>query len=120
MSNKDFSQEPLRVEELEAQLQEAEEIIEELDVEASSKFNCKPKARVYRIRIDKHYFKVHHSVVTGREILTVAGKVPPKNFLLFQIDCNGKSDEIALDESVDLSKPGIEKFRTLPRDQTEG
>ena len=120
MANTDSRQQNDRIEELNQQLIEAEEIIEELDIEATSKSKCKPQARIYRIRVDKHYFKVDRSQITGKEILTVAGKVPPKNFLLYQVDCAGKSDEISLNETVDLSKPGIEKFRTLPRDQTEG
>lgn len=106
--------------ELETVIAEAEELLEELDIEAASNLECKPHARVYRIRVDKHYYRVSKPKVTGQEIFTVAGKLPASDFLLFEVDCHGHSKEIALHEVVDLHRCGIEKFRTLPRDQQEG
>jgi hypothetical protein len=70
--------------------------------------------------VDKHYYTVHKAEVTGAEILTVAGKVPPSNYLLFEVLAGGHSQEVALNQVVDLHRCGIEKFRTLPRDQQEG
>jgi hypothetical protein len=32
----------------------------------------------------------------------------------------GESQELALDDKVDVRAPGVEKFRTLSRTQTEG
>jgi len=106
--------------ELETVIAVAEELIEELDVEAFSHHECKPRARFYRIRVDKHYYRLNKPEVTGAEILTVAGKVPTSDYLLFEVECGGHSKEIGLDQVVDLHRCGIEKFRTLPRDQKEG
>jgi hypothetical protein len=56
---------------------------------------------------------------TGRQILVAAGKVPPENFLLNQKIC-GQMKPVGLDEKVDLRAAGVERFVTLPKDQTEG
>jgi len=32
----------------------------------------------------------------------------------------GKPEKIGLNEKVDLRRKGVEKFKALPRDQTEG
>lgn len=58
--------------------------------------------------------------MTGREILTLVGKTPPERFLLFQMISGGRKEKIELNEKVDFTTPGIEKFRTYPLDQTEG
>jgi hypothetical protein len=79
-----------------------------------------PGGRQYRIRIDKTQYVVDHQFVTGRELLSLAGKVPVEKFRVFQHLHGGQAVPIALDERVDLAKPGIERFKTLPVDQTEG
>ena len=72
----------------------------------------------YQIRIDKTKYVVKSPTITGRELLTVAGK-PVDKFGVYQI-VMGKPHRIQLDEEVDLTNPGIERFTTLPLDQTEG
>jgi Multiubiquitin len=79
-----------------------------------------PHAKGYLIRVDKQKITVHKHEVTGREILTVAGKMPPENYILRQIFRGGRSAAVGLDEVVDLHRHEVEKFKTLPRDQTEG
>jgi hypothetical protein len=32
----------------------------------------------------------------------------------------GRAEKVDLDEVIDLRKPGVERFMTLPKDQTEG
>lgn len=79
-----------------------------------------PRAKGYLIRVDKQKITVHKHEVTGREILTLAGKTPPDNYILRQIFRGGRSAVVGLDEVVDLHRHEVEKFKTLPRDQTEG
>ena len=94
--------------------------VDELDIEASATLPRKPRAKAYRIRIDKQHFIVRDARPTGGELLALAGKNPPTNYMLFIVEHGGHSREIGLTEHVDLTKPGVEKFRTLPRDQQEG
>ncbi len=56
----------------------------------------------------------------GREVLELAGLRPPKDYTLRVKVAGQKPEKVGLDEKVDLRKPGIEKFKALPRDQTEG
>jgi len=58
--------------------------------------------------------------MTGREILTLAGKIPPESFQLRQKLKGGTVRKIGLDDNVDFTEPGVEKFMTIPLDQTEG
>lgn len=95
--------------------------VEEEDLEAAAKAGKAPRrAKRYRLRVDREHFVVANPKLTGREILTLAGKVPPERFLLTQKLSGGRAEKIELDEVVDLRKPGVERFMTLPKDQTEG
>jgi len=99
---------------------EVEPELDVLDVEASSRMERKPAAKRYQIRIDRDHYVVDAPVVTGSEILALAGKTPAERFMIFQVFSGGRSEEIGLGQPVDLRVPGVEKFRTLSRDQTEG
>lgn len=99
-----------------------EVLIEEIiDLEILAKKDEKPKkAQKYRIRVDKDYFIVHSSEMTGREILTLAGKNPPERYRLDQKFKGGRTKKVELDEIIDFTTHGLERFMTLPLDQTEG
>lgn len=91
------------------------------DLEQASKENRAPRpAKRYRIRVDKEHYEVPGNSLTGREVLELAGKCPPEQYLLYQRLRGGQREKIGLDETVDLTKPGVERFMTLPKDQTEG
>lgn len=79
-----------------------------------------PHARRYVIRIDKTKYTVSVSHMKGREILELAGKIPPEQYKLTQKLHGGGARTIGLDEDVDFRAPGVERFMTLKRDQTEG
>lgn len=76
--------------------------------------------KVYKIQIDKDHFEVTKAQPTARELLTIAGKVPPEHFALYLKPPRGAPERIDLDKKVDLREPGTERFVTLPLDQTEG
>ena len=98
-----------------------EPLVDVVDVEEYGKRGERPpRARNYRIRIDKSPFVVDHAIVTGRELLTIASKVPPERFEIFQKLHAGQMKKVGLDEKVDLSEPGIERFATIPLEVTEG
>jgi hypothetical protein len=79
-----------------------------------------PLAKGYRIRINGEPYVVSNPTVTGREILTLAGLLPVDNFTLRVKYAGDKPKKLGLDEVADLRRKGIEKFKALPKDQTEG
>jgi hypothetical protein len=79
-----------------------------------------PLSRGYRIRVNGEPFVVSIPDPTGREILTLAGLLPAENYTLRVKYAGEKPRKVELDEKVNLCRPGVEKFKALPRDQTEG
>jgi len=65
-------------------------------------------------------FKVRQECMTGKEILVLAGKNPPDRFQLNQRFKGGKVEKVGYEQKVCFNDPGIEKFMTIPLDQTEG
>ncbi|HEX2653159.1 MAG TPA: multiubiquitin domain-containing protein [Xanthobacteraceae bacterium] len=83
--------------------------------------NVKTKPpETFKIRIDKTDFEINNSQPTGRDLLLLAGKNPPERFQIFQRQNSGTLVQLPLDKTVDLTEPGVERFVTLPLDQTEG
>jgi len=92
-----------------------------IDLEDYAKRGARPPlAKGYRIKINGNPYVVHDPKPTGREILTLAGLLPAEEYTLRLKAAGSKPEKIKLDEKVDLRKPGVEKFKALPRDQTEG
>ncbi len=79
-----------------------------------------PLSKGYRIRVNGEAYVIHDPMPAGREILTLAGLIPPENYTLRVKMAGEKPHKVDLDEKVDLRRPGVEKFKALPRDQTEG
>ena len=79
-----------------------------------------PLTKGYRIRINGEQYVISDANPTGREVLTLAGLLPPENYTL-RVKVAGKPPQkVGLDKEIDLCQPGVEKFKALPRDQTEG
>jgi hypothetical protein len=96
------------------------EIVEFVDLEEHAKAGKKPpKARRYRIRIDKEHKEVEAPGLTGRQILGLVGKAP-EGYLLSQKFRGGRVEPIKADQFVDFTTPGVERFQTLALDPTEG
>ena|SRR6266568_9255877 len=79
-----------------------------------------PSGHHYIIMIDRLTYTVKQECMTGREILTLANKTPIERFQLNQRFKGGKVIKIGYDQKVCFTEPGIEKFMTIPLDQTEG
>lgn len=95
--------------------------VEVIDVQAYAKEGKDvPKGARYRIRVDKEHFDVSTGEISGREVLETARKLPVERFRLDLKLRGGATRKVELDEVVDLTAPGIERFMTLPLDQTEG
>ena len=79
-----------------------------------------PRARRYRIRVDKTHLEFDHEWVTGRQILEAAKLTPPEQYILREIFANAPPEKIGLDERVHLRKHGVEKFRTMKKTAQDG
>ena len=65
-------------------------------------------------------YEVSVESMTGREICTLAGLNPPEGY---RLDMKMKGNiwkQVKLDEVIDFTMPGIEKFDYVSLDQTEG
>ena len=101
------------------QLLEVEEI-EEVDVEECLKRGEEVRrARRYIIRVDKQRVVAHKGHLTGTEILALVGKTP-QSHKLYQHKKGHQPALVRPDEVVDLTKHGVERFTTMPKDTTEG
>lgn len=93
---------------------------EPIDIEEYAKAGREiPRHRRYRIRVDRERVVVCEPCLTGAEILALVDK-SPKTHMLSQKLRGGQAEEIAPDQKVDFTKPGVERFMTLPLDTTEG
>jgi len=99
---------------------EAAELVDEIEIEAYGRENRKPPvARRYVIRINKSTYTVEQRVISGLELLNLAGKDPSRH-KLYQKLHGGQLKEIGPEEKVDLAAQGIERFQTVPLNETEG
>lgn len=74
----------------------------------------------FKVQIDKGFFETPFPRMSGRELLQLADKKPAERFAIYLKVKGAQPDRLALDDKIDLSKPGVERFVTLPLDQTEG
>jgi hypothetical protein len=92
-----------------------------VDIEDYAKRGEKPPlAKGYRIKVNGQAVIMQEPNPTGREILTEAGLTPPEDYTLRVKRSGERPEKVGLDDHVDLRHPGVEKFKALPRDQTEG
>jgi hypothetical protein len=92
-----------------------------IDLEEFAKANRVPPNRCkgYRIRIDKQSYVVTQPAMKGLQILELASKTP-EQYSLYERGAGGQSRPVPPEEVVSFTKPGIEKFLTIPRDPTDG
>lgn len=59
--------------------------------------------------------------MTGRQLLELAGRNPVEGYALYQkLRGAGQPVKVGYEEVISFRKPGLERFMTLPLDQTEG
>ena len=80
----------------------------------------KEEPESFEIKINGKKHTVTAAMISGKEILELAGLLPVESYTLRLKIAGERPRKITLNEQIDLSKPGIEKFKALPRDQTEG
>lgn len=94
--------------------------VEEVDVEEyARRGEKKPRAKRYRIRIDKQRFVVEKPTITGREVLDLVKLSAPQYCVYLHVR-GGQPRRIEVDERVDLTAPGTERFTTMRCNLTDG
>lgn len=74
----------------------------------------------YVIHIDKKEYELTDPTPTGAQLLQKAGKTPVNQFAIYLRVAGQQPKRIPNKEHIDLRERGIERFVTLPLDQTEG
>lgn len=98
-------------------------MVEIIDLEDFSKENANErpeKGKKYQIRVDREKYVVTVETMTGKEILELAHKSPFNRYQLNQKYRHGLVKKIEYSATVDFTEPGIERFMTIPLDQTDG
>ena len=72
-----------------------------------------PTATRFRVRIDDKRYNIEDPKPTGRQLLALVDKRPAEEFLIFLILRGGGFEEVQLDEVVDLTRRGAERFLTF-------
>lgn len=121
MHNTEFGEkdQPPDQELTEAVREEIREEIADLE-EYARKGEPPPHCRAYRFKVNGKPYVWPERYITGEQVLTEAGLKPAKNYTLRVKIAGQPPKKVTLDEKVDLRQPGIEKFKAVPRDQTEG
>jgi len=70
-----------------------------------------------QIKIDGEPFEIRDPVITGRQILELAGKHPASDYVVLQYLPDGLLEDIRLDETTDLRAKGVERFITFKSDR---
>ena len=98
------------------------EILDEIaDLEEyAARGETPPLCRGYRIHVNRKQLVIHDPNPTREMILEAASLTPVNQWSLRFIVRGHKPELIEAGERVDLRRPGAEKFKALPRDQTEG
>lgn len=94
---------------------------ETIDLEEYAKLGRRPPlAKAYRFRIGGDSYILRDPTPTGQEVLTLANLLPAKDFTLWIKFAGKRPRKVGLDEKIDLRQLGVEQFKALPRDQTDG
>tara|TARA_R110000772_G_scaffold19985_5_gene55547 strand:- start:770 stop:1084 length:315 start_codon:yes stop_codon:yes gene_type:complete len=99
------------------------DVLDEIEVVDLEEYACSdrpiPKrVKYYLIKVDKEKIRVQ-SPITAKEILIAAG-LDPSEYHLQQKFKGGKREKLEPDQEVDLKKPGIERFESVPTEACNG
>jgi len=99
------------------------DVLDEIEVVDLEEYACSGKpipkrVKYYLIKVDKEKIRVQ-SPITAGEIL-VAADLDPCEYHLQQKLKGGKREKLEPDQVVDLSKPGVERFESVPKEACNG
>jgi hypothetical protein len=73
---------------------------------------------LYKLTINEKHYTTDDPVLTGRQLLEKAGKTPIEEHLVYWLGPNNILEDIGLEETIDLRKPGTENFLTFKSDRS--
>ncbi len=73
---------------------------------------------MYQFQIDERPFDSVDPVLTGRQLLTKAGRHPVEEHLVLHLGADRQLEDIDLEETIDLRQPGQEQFFTFRSDRS--
>ncbi len=71
----------------------------------------------YALQIDDQAYQSDDPVLTGRQLLQLAGRTPVEEHVVLHFGERRQLEDIDLEESIDLQEPGREKFVTFRSDR---
>ncbi len=71
---------------------------------------------LYPVKIDGTVYETDTPAMSGEELLTLAGKEPKSDYIIYLILEDGDMERIRPSEVIDLQRRGIEAFRTFNTD----
>ena len=71
---------------------------------------------LYEVKINGEVFDTDKPVLSGKDLLKMAGKEPLGEFVIYLLLEDGDMENIRPAEVVDLQRSGLEKFRTFKSD----
>jgi hypothetical protein len=72
---------------------------------------------VYELVIDNRPFESDDRVLTGRQLMELAGRTPVEEHIVLHFGERRQLEDIDLEETIDLQDPGRERFLTFRRDR---
>jgi hypothetical protein len=76
------------------------------------------KNKTWKIVIDDAEHEVSDPVLTGRQVLGLAGKRPAEEHLVYFWGSDNLLEDVSLEETIDLRKDGKERFLTFKSDRS--
>jgi hypothetical protein len=76
-----------------------------------------PAKQGLQININGELFEVRDPVITGRQVLDLAGERPASDYVVLQYLPDGLLEHIRLEETTDLRAKGVERFITFKSDR---
>ncbi len=78
----------------------------------------RPHGPDFQITIDGESYSSSDPIVSGRQLLNLAGKRPVEEHLIYILSRDGLLEDISLEERVDLRRSGKERFLTFLSDRS--
>lgn len=70
------------------------------------------------VQVDGRQHRVMDPVMTGRQLLELAGRRPAEEHLVYWMGPGNVLEDLGLDETVDVREPGVERFLTFRGDRS--
>jgi Multiubiquitin len=79
---------------------------------------AKPQNNDQTINVDGHDFPVRMHEATGRNVLEIAGKHPPDDYIVYLLGKDNVLQDLGLDRTVHLHDGKVERFLTFKSDRS--